>query len=90
MLYLVQNTVRPRHLLREVSIMNSLPVLGAQSNYSIAAWDFHAQHKDKLNWDLAVLNPPFVCLCFRLMGTSFFTYAVTVRLQVFGVRSPFS
>lgn len=25
-----------------------------------AAWDFHAQNKDKVSWDMSVLNPPYV------------------------------
>jgi nucleoside-diphosphate-sugar epimerase len=26
-----------------------------------AAWQFHAQHKDRVQWDLVVINPPIVC-----------------------------
>ena len=33
----------------------------------LAAWDFYEQHKPRIKWDLAVINPPYAsCFSFYI------------------------
>ena len=57
----VRNTARPRHSLRKVCNIGFIAVVRTLAENTIAAWDFYAENKDKVKWDLTVMNPPFVC-----------------------------
>lgn len=59
MLPALRNIVLPRLWLRKVFTAFAETILVQFLIASIAAWEFVKTNKDKIDWDLVVLNPPY-------------------------------